>query len=394
VANVLERLQQSPIHVTPPLAAPAFSILIVEIQMTQPTSDCLRSFGHQDFDEQRFTSDFGTKCPIRDCVAKLVDVPSGKRSFLVCVTHGIQLRPSKTFVYWNGSGRSGEARLRNFVIQTALAKELALDSVAKAESHRLGYEMSEDALTWNVFVGLAEAGGLRSITHFLTGMDPGQEPELYLWGTRIDVHGSERGHFQSLYEVRDQLEKGIRKFLTEPDIMLVVPGRVVILVEAKFRSGNTLAHDGKTGVEEKPQDRLGLIRRYLIPAGQATREAVRADEMGSRLHSQLFRNLIFASEMSKGHDWRVVNLVSETQWRSRAESSRASFKDPSADIHRFLNTPHRHRFTFRTWEQLYGALTAPAPELNGLRTYMQTKSAHFRPAFALPSGAPDPGVAS
>jgi hypothetical protein len=130
------------------------------------------------------------------------------------------------------------ARLRNFLIQPRLAEAIALGSKAKAESHRLGYEMSEDALSWNVFVGLAEAGALRAATCFLTGVDPHAEPRLYLWGERVDLSGEAAERFAPLDTVRRKLEKGIRRFLTEPDIMLVVDGRSVVCVEAKFGSGN------------------------------------------------------------------------------------------------------------------------------------------------------------
>jgi len=43
-----------------------------------------------------------------------------------------------------------------FIVRCDLAREVALGSAQKAESHRLRYEMSEDALSWNVFVSLAE----------------------------------------------------------------------------------------------------------------------------------------------------------------------------------------------------------------------------------------------
>ena len=352
--------------------------------MTPVSSDCTQAFGHTDFDPSRLDARYPSICPVSGCESRPTDVGFGKRTFPVCLTHGIQLRQSQTFVYWNGAGEERRARLRNFPIQPGLAAAIALESKAKAETHRLGYEMSEDALTWNVFVGLAKAGALRAATRFLAGTDPGSEPRLYLWGERIDLSGKAPERFEPLDAVRKNLEKGISRFLTEPDIILVVDGRTLVCVEAKFGSGNPLAHAAKTAEDEKPQDRSGLIQRYLRPASKKTRIAINEQSIGSGLHGQLFRNLVFASEMAGQQDWHVVNLVSETQWRDPKDSPNYSYRDPTAEIGAYLSDEDRQRFAFRTWEQLYRQVIAPVPELAAVQAYMQGKSAHFRPAFDLP----------
>jgi hypothetical protein len=82
---------------------------------------------------------------VRCCGADLVPVPFGKTQW--CPEHGLRLH-TKTFVYWNGPGREDDARLRNFMVRPELARAIALGKGMKAESHRLGYEMSEDALSW------------------------------------------------------------------------------------------------------------------------------------------------------------------------------------------------------------------------------------------------------
>src|SRR5205807_344831 len=130
---------------------------------------------------------------------------------------------SNTFVYWNGDGLEGDARLRNFIVEPDLVRAIALRKGMKAESHRLGYEMSEDALSWNVFVSLAVAGRLRDSGQYLTDRVLRSEPSLYLWGRRIDLRHGDSSLFSELVRVRHLLEKDIRRFPTEPDIMLVVP---------------------------------------------------------------------------------------------------------------------------------------------------------------------------
>ena len=288
--------------------------------MSKQSSNCDRMFGHPDFDPIRVESVPITACPVRGCSPAPLKVPFGKkldkdgnpRTKLWCADHGIRLH-SSTFVYWNGLGTQDSSRLRNFIVRQDLVEEIALKSGAKAEAHRLGYEMSEDALSWNVFVSLAEAGKLKDAAYFLTGRSLSTEPDLYLWGKRIDVRGRERGRFEPLWKVRELLETDIHTFNTEPDVMLVVEGEIVICIEAKFGSGNSLAHDGKVKEGEKPTASSALIKRYLGNSTKAsTRAAIQRGNIGPKLHSQLFRNLVFASEMAV-KDWHVVNLVSTTQ---------------------------------------------------------------------------------
>jgi len=52
---------------------------------------------------------------------------------------------------------------------------------SKSESHRLGSENSEDALSWNVFRSLEEAGLLAAVAKLMTGEDHPQKSNLYLW---------------------------------------------------------------------------------------------------------------------------------------------------------------------------------------------------------------------
>lgn len=355
--------------------------------MPADSSDCFQYFGYKDFKD--FEVDptklqYPAVCPIRTCSTRTVTISYGKSKQPFCPTHGIRLH-SNTFAYWNGEEHKDDARLRNFRIRPDLARAIALHSVGKAESYRLGYEMSEDALTWNVFVGLAQARKLRRAVKFLTDRDVDAEPSLYLWGRLVDVTASESKPecFQPLGEVRDQLEQGIRNFRTEPDVMLVLDRQLVICVEAKFSSGNTLAREGEVKDGDKPVDRAGLLRRYLDQAPAETRRIIDRNSIGAIFHSQLFRNIVFASAMAKGRDWHVVNLASKTQWKCRKKSKQSSFVNPEDSIRPYLHQNRRQCFSFRTWEELHRALIKDEAELGHLDTYFCTKSAHYRRAFDL-----------
>lgn len=183
--------------------------------------------------------------------------------------------------------------------------------------------------------------------------------------------------------MRAALESGIARFGTEPDVMLVVKGEMVICIEAKFGSGNPLAYDGDEREGEKPASRAGLLEKYLGASTTVrTKTAMRPANMAPRLHSQLFRNVVFASEMTE-KDWHVVNLVSRTQHQDKKDSARSSFADPTDDVRSYLSPDSQACFTYRTWEDLYAALVKDTPELEQLGLYLRGKSAHYRPAFNL-----------
>jgi hypothetical protein len=124
---------------------------------------------------RRLTIGALTKFDVSLCASK------ADRTMPWCREHGIRIH-SDTFVYWNGPGRDEEARLRNFIIRHDLVRAVALPKGMKVEAHRLGYEMSEDALSWNVFESRATAGKPREATHFLTGRSIGSTPRLYSGG--------------------------------------------------------------------------------------------------------------------------------------------------------------------------------------------------------------------
>jgi hypothetical protein len=350
--------------------------------MPLQTSSCLDQFGYQDFDLARLDEPTGTHCPVRGCSARLVDLPYGKQQDrdgnLWCPSHGIRLH-SGTFVYWNGRGREDESRLRNFIVRPDLVRDIALPKGMKAEAHRLGFEMSEDALSWNVFVSMAAAGRLRQVANYLTGRVVRSEPSLYLWGRHIDLQGVDFTVYPDLLRVRDLLEKDIGTFHTEPDIMLIAPGEMVICIEAKFGSGNPLAYNSREAVGQKPTAREKLLARYLVP-GEYAKLCIQPEQIGKRFHSQLFRNIVFACEMARESPWHVVNLVSNTQ-RGNTNETRDSFAAPTEEVQRYLHPSCRHCFTYRTWEDLHAELIRGDANLGNLDCYLRGKSAHYRAAF-------------
>jgi hypothetical protein len=153
---------------------------------------------------------------------------------------------------------------------------------------------------------------------------------------------------------------------------------MVICIEAKFGSGNPLAHEGKIKAGEKPVTREGLLGRYV--RGGVER-VIDADRIGAAPRSQLLRNVVFAAAMAGEGEWHVVNLVASTL---RGKSGpKYSFDDPTEEIADYLRPGYRHCFTYRTWEDLHANCVAGDLKLSELDRYLREKSAHYRRAFEL-----------
>jgi hypothetical protein len=341
-------------------------------------SDCLRSFGYADFDDRaKLAMKTLSRCPVRGCDATPISVPYRKTELKCCRTHGLRMH-ARTFAYWNGLGRENKARLRNIIVRPREAKTIALGKGMKAESHRLGNEMSEDALSWNVFVSLMDTGKLWDAAKYLTGRELGKEPDLYLWGRKIP----EGNLYGPLERVRRALEPDIRTFITEPDIMLVADGEMLVCIEAKFRSGNPLAREVEAKKGQKPISRKGLLERYLGDKTSArTKRIVQVKQIGQAPCSQLLRNVVFAAEMAQNTPWHVVNLVADSL-KGKSDKYQ-SFSDPTDEITGYLHPDYKHCFTFQTWEGLYSNCIADDPKLTKLDKYFRGKSAHYKRAFVL-----------
>ena len=235
----------------------------------------------------------------------------------------------------------------------------------KAETHRLGHENSEDALSWNVFRALQEAGALRLATEALVAVQPEDEPELYLWGQRLTAGGVQP--WKRLASARAQLEPGLAQ-QTEPDICLHVPEWGWLFVEAKFGS--------PTGAARSDAYLRQWSARYRVTCGdlfvwRALDQAKAAD-----VPEQLLRNAAFARHLAQGGERAiVVALVREADATPVEERFRRFCAVDSVDFRR------------ATWESIYRLLPQDAPALSKLRAYLENKTRNLRQAFRLNDGS-------
>ena len=291
------------------------------------------------------------RCCIRGCKELLPKRHRGQQPSF-CPKHGISMSTKPTYIY-----RDAE---RNFII----GKDVPT-SIAKVEKWRLGFETSEDALSWNVFVGLYALRGLAEAFEALTGTVASGEPELYLWGNRVDA---DCAPWPDLHEVRTKLEEGLA-IPTEPDIMLRVPGQAIVLIEAKFGSPN--------GRLAGKKDRLGsvteFLNRYRCKEGAAdplNRKWISGQE-DERILEQLCRNAIFAHWLASGREQPfVINLV-----RREAANDEQLFLQHLAG--------NEVRFHVRRWEDIFGLPIIQGEQASVLRRYLENKTLNLLPAFVL-----------
>lgn len=275
-----------------------------------------------------------------------------------CPLHGLSVSLSPTYVYRDYQ--------RNFIIADQL-----LPKLRKVERWRLGHENSEDALTWNVFLSLSSLGALGRWFSLATGYGYVGEPELYLWGNKVELSSpSIVPFFEPLINFRNTFESG-SAFATEPDVILRFAGKYIVLIEAKFGSEN--------GTLEGKQDRFGTVEDFLVrypskspSSDPLNREWIEVQDSRSVLE-QLCRNAICAHHLAEyGEHPVVINLV-----RSNAE--------PDV-LGKFLSHIHDGRVSFfrATWEDI-----ASLPEINeyddnAVLLYLQNKTLSLDRAFELP----------
>lgn len=306
------------------------------------------------------------RCYVQNC-RHLLRVPTKAFRGDICPDHDIRCHNS-----FAGSTYSYADPKRNVIASPVQFGTRVLQHPFKYESHRLGLEKSEDTLTWNVFRSLQEAGQLAALVERITGEQSAVEPDLYLWGIRLTDDEFEA--WPLLIAARERFERQlpVERPYTEPDIALHLPGRYLILIEAKFTSPNTYYEPGPRK-DAKSLTFDELLGRYTDPALQilAPEQARREP----RVYQQLWRNTIFAEWMAladhPGTKAYHCNLVRDGEELTT-----------EPEFRRLISPAFQDRFHRITWEQIYH-LAAGCDRLKTMRRYLVNKTAGLRPAFRL-----------
>lgn len=301
------------------------------------------------------------RCYIRGC-QHFVRRPTRYARGEECPDHGIYCHYSRY-----GATYSYRDVRRNIIASPDLFAQRIVGHPFKYESHRLGSENSEDALSWNVFRSLQEAGLLAGVVKLMTGEDHPQEPDLYLWGIRVSDDSFKP--WDLLIAARERFESNlpVKRPLTEPDIALHLPGKYLVLIEAKFTSPNPFYERGP----RKDAQSLTLDELLEIYWDSSLRildlaEASSADH----LHYQLWRNMVFAEWMARV-DGATTNAY-------HVNLLRVQHVEPTAPKFLGLIRPSAiQHFQQVAWEPL-ARITNPHEILH---RYFATKSCHLSAAF-------------
>jgi hypothetical protein len=187
----------------------------------------------------------------------------------------------------------------NFIVGHDLIAEALSGTWGKAETHRLGHENSEDALTWNVFRSLQEADELALAVRVLGGFEPTAPPELYLWGRRINLQGTDK--WEGLASARNEIEPWGRQ-QTEPDCCIHIPGQAWLFIEAKFGSATT--------TKRSDASRDAWSDRYRRTCPGVFNERAISQTPARAFPEQLLRNVALALRLRQaGEQVIVIALV-------------------------------------------------------------------------------------
>lgn len=347
------------------------------------SSSCNVSFFRNDLQKSKLPH----RCPVKNCSSdNLYKVKFQKFLVPFCPEHGLRIHGSG-FVYFNGDSETDliTATKRNLFFYPDYYISNFFRKGNKMESGRLCYESSEDAVSYNVFIALlSDMGALKKLVGVITEDEIRDDINLYLWGNRIDLRSRKSESFPHLQEVRRHLEEDIKRFKTEPDIMLVVPKKLVICIEVKFGSKNPIAIDKIEATGEKPKRMDRLIERYynkneLIKGYDIFNFTRKPTPM---FYEQLFRNIVFAASMAhleKAEKWYVVNLRNEHLMNLK--KGKPESMPVMRSVRSILNPEYKKRFLHLTWEEIYKIAVKDNPKLYNLSWYLKNKSLNCGRAF-------------
>jgi len=352
-------------------------------------SNCTISFCRNDLQRTRL---WRGKCPVKNCA---VDIEQDKAPFQkykdrmrhipFCPEHGIRIHKD-SFVYYNGSSPDDliTATKRNLMFHSDYYGANFFKKENKMESGRLCYESSEDAVSYNVSTELLSNGAaLKRLVGHITKQYIKDDVDLYLWGGKIDLKNNSFIQYKPLIDVRKDLEHDIKRFATEPDIILVIPKKILICIEAKHGSKNPIAKEQKEGQGEKPKSKSKLIERYCVKNNIIDTSAIFDFSNAPKLfYEQLFRNIVFAASMAKlegNADWYVVNL--RNQHVMNLKCGKPESMPIMRNIRSILKSKYKKRFTHLTWENIYNHAVKGDYSLANLTWYLKNKSLNCGRAF-------------
>ena len=288
-------------------------------------------------------------CPVRGCV-----------EVSPCPTHHLAVRPTRGgFTYvcddpWSNllwSDADDRSRLHAILH-------------GKRES-RMGHEHSEDAVTWNVFRFFERHGCLSGAMRTICPC-PDSEPLAVFWTTHDGCR------WEPYRRCSDQIpERATAR--SESDLIFVWENKLIVVVEAKFRSPNRSDPTRRGDELRKSKPYISHGSRCLNPG--AASEAVLDGWY------ELFRNWVLGTglkDMLGCEEFVLVNLLRRRHEREHGEDPRREFAERAC-----VPSPNS-RFVVAYWEDLIAAVPSmfDHPDSGLLLSWARNKSELLgKPAF-------------
>lgn len=192
----------------------------------------------------------------------------------------------------------------------------------KNKRNKIGFSTSEDALTWSFFKYFVVRERFEDLLNLLNLKSDGKDYDIYLWGVPISSQSNKNNFIEKFREVSRNFNETSSK-MTEPDVMIKLSDKIVF-IEVKYLSANEI----KTGEE---------FAKYLIPD-------VEKEKLVESGHYELFRNWAFASKLSYGNDFILINLAPKKLFSSKSQSKLIQFENSLKST--------KGKFVKLTWEEI------------------------------------------
>ena len=157
----------------------------------------------------------------------------------------------------------------------------------KNKKNKFGFSTSEDALTWSFFKYFAVEQKYSDLLELLNIDSAETEFDIYLWGTKITNLDNDSELIDKLIKTSDFFKESSSK-RTEPDVIITLVDKI-IFIEVKYLSQNEITANSNK------------FTKYLIPE-------IETKELLESGHYELFRNWVFASNLSGGKEFCLINL--------------------------------------------------------------------------------------
>lgn len=175
----------------------------------------------------------------------------------------------------------------------------------ESKKKKFAFSTSEDALTWSFFKYFVVNDRYEDLLKLLDIESKDTTFDIYLWGTKINSITNNPDLVDEFILVSKSFQEN-RSTRTEPDVIINLSDKLVF-IEVKYLSQNNI----------KPGEKK--FRNYEV-------SDVEMEEVIKSGHYELFRNWAFASKLSNGKDFELINLAPKKRFNDKNKEKLIQFE--------------------------------------------------------------------